>query len=71
VIGFTNEDLNIAVQASKVEQEKLNKWIKESNITFPLGLIEGDEEQTRSTWGVRSHELQNVRTHRKFTSVRS
>jgi len=44
----------IAVHISKVEQAKLDEWIKDNNIPFPVGMIEGDEEQTRFTWGVRS-----------------
>ena len=44
----------VAVQASKIEQEKLDEWIKENNIPFPVGMIEGDPEKTRFNWGVKS-----------------
>lgn len=44
----------IAVQASKIEQAKPEEWIKENNITIPVGMIEGDSEKTRFTWGVKS-----------------
>ena len=44
----------IAVHASKIEQEKLNEWIKENNIDFTVGMIEGDEEKIRFNWGVKS-----------------
>lgn len=44
----------VAVQASKVEQEKLEEWVKNNNIPFPVGMIEADEEKTRFTWGVKS-----------------
>jgi hypothetical protein len=44
----------IAVQASKVNENKLNDWMKKYKISFPIGIIEGDEEKTRFTWGVRS-----------------
>jgi hypothetical protein len=44
----------VAIQASKVDEDKLNEWIKKNNISFPMGLIQGDEEKTRFTWGVRS-----------------
>ncbi|NQT01131.1 MAG: redoxin domain-containing protein [Planctomycetes bacterium] len=44
----------VAVQASKVEQAKLDEWIQTNDIAFPVGMIEGDEENTRFTWGVRS-----------------
>ncbi|MBN2181915.1 MAG: hypothetical protein JW715_08360 [Sedimentisphaerales bacterium] len=44
----------VAVQASKVEQEKLDEWIKENDIDFSVGIIEGDSEKTRFNWGVNS-----------------
>jgi hypothetical protein len=44
----------IAAQASKIEQEKLDEWVKESEVTFLVGIIEGDSEKTRFDWGVKS-----------------
>jgi hypothetical protein len=44
----------IAVHASKIEQEKLDEWIKENDIEFPVGMIVGDEKKIRFDWGVRS-----------------
>jgi len=44
----------IAVQASKIEQAKFDEWIKENNIPFPVGMIEGDSDKIRFAWGVRS-----------------
>jgi hypothetical protein len=44
----------IAVQASMIDENKLNEWIKKCNIPFPVGMIEGDEEKIRFIWGVRS-----------------
>ena len=44
----------ITVHASKIDQEKFNEWIKENEITFPVGLIEAEEELTRLNWGVQS-----------------
>jgi hypothetical protein len=44
----------VAIQASKVDGDKLNKWIKKNSISFPIGLIQGDEEKTRFTWSVKS-----------------
>jgi len=44
----------IAVHASKIEQEILNDWIKQNNIDFPVGAIEGNEEETKLDWGVKS-----------------
>lgn len=44
----------VAVQASKVNKDKLNDWVKKNNIPFPVGMVQGDEEKIRFTWGVRS-----------------
>lgn len=44
----------VAVQASKVDENALNEWIKESDIAFPVGAVQGDVEKTRFAWGVRS-----------------
>lgn len=44
----------IAVQASKIDREVLNQWVKKYNIPFPVGMIQGDEEKTRFTWSVQS-----------------
>ena len=52
----------VAVQASKVDETTLAEWVKNSNIAFPVGMVQGDpsatlgtgEEQTRSAWGVQS-----------------
>ncbi len=42
-----------AVQALKVDENALNEWVKKYNIPFPVGMVEGDEEKTRFTWGVQ------------------
>jgi hypothetical protein len=39
---------------TKANEKKLDDWIKENNIPFPVGLIEDDEEQIRNNWGVKS-----------------
>jgi len=44
----------VAIQASKVDEDKLNDWVKKNNIPLPVGVIQGDEEKIRFTWGVRS-----------------
>ena len=44
----------VAVQASKVNENALNEWMKKYNIPFPVGMVQGDEEKTRFTWGARS-----------------
>jgi hypothetical protein len=44
----------VTVQASKIDENALNKWVKNYNIPFTVGMVQGDEEKTRFTWGVRS-----------------
>jgi hypothetical protein len=42
------------VQASEIEEDKLRQWVKENHISFPVGMIQGDEKLTYSTWCVTS-----------------
>ena len=44
----------IAFQSSKIDENTLKQWVKKNNIPFPVGMIEGDSEKIRFTWGVRS-----------------
>jgi len=44
----------VAIQASKVGNDKLNDWIQKNKIIFPVGKVQGDGEETCFTWGVRS-----------------
>ena len=44
----------IAVHALNIDEKTLNKWVKKYNIPFTVGMVQGDEEKTRFTWGVRS-----------------
>jgi len=44
----------VTVQASNVDENKLNEWVKEYNIPFPVGMIQEDEEKTCFNWGVKS-----------------
>lgn len=44
----------VAIQASKVDENKLDEWIKKNNIPFAAGVITADIEKTRFVWGVRS-----------------
>ncbi|MHC4166438.1 MAG: thioredoxin domain-containing protein [Planctomycetota bacterium] len=43
-----------AVHASKVGKTELNEWVERNNLHFPVGTVRGDEEKTRSIWGVKS-----------------
>jgi hypothetical protein len=44
----------VVVQASKIEKDTLNEWIKVQGISFPVGMIEGDSDKVRFAWGVKS-----------------
>ena len=44
----------LSIQASKIIQGKLDEWIKENGIPFPVASIATDEGQIRFTWGVKS-----------------
>jgi protocatechuate 3,4-dioxygenase beta subunit len=43
----------VVVQASKVEQDALDKYVKEHNVPFSAGMVQGDAEKVRFAWGVR------------------
>jgi len=44
----------VAVQASKIDKSSLDEWIKDQNISIPVGMIEANEEKTRFAWGIKS-----------------
>jgi hypothetical protein len=44
----------IVVNTSKLKEQILNEWIKNNEIPFPVGIIQGDVEKTRFNWGVKS-----------------
>jgi len=44
----------ITIQTSEVAEDTLNKWVKDQSISFPVGMIQGDEEEARFTWCVKS-----------------
>ncbi|MBN1806053.1 MAG: redoxin domain-containing protein [Sedimentisphaerales bacterium] len=44
----------VIVHASKINENKLNDWVKKYNIPLKVGMIESKEEKIRFTWGVRS-----------------
>lgn len=47
------EIIIISAQASKIDKKTLADWIKKSNVTFPIGQIQGDDEKIRFNWGVK------------------
>ncbi len=44
----------ICVQASMLEKDKLDEWLKKNEVSFSVGMIESDEEKVRFNWGVKS-----------------
>jgi len=44
----------VGVQASKVDPNTLSEWMKENNVPFAVGMIEGNPEKIRFAWGVKS-----------------
>jgi hypothetical protein len=44
----------IGVQGAKTDETRLTEWLQQNAISFPVGLIPGNETKTRLAWGVRS-----------------
>ena len=44
----------IIIHVTNTDMKSLNDWIKEYNISFILGMIKGNEEQTKFNWGVKA-----------------
>ncbi len=44
----------VAIQASKIDDNALNEWLKDQNISFQVGTIVSKEKETRLAWGVKS-----------------
>ncbi len=44
----------VAVQASKIDRYELDGWVEKQSISFPVGMMEGDEMKVRFAWGVKS-----------------
>jgi len=44
----------VCVHASNVDENTLDEWVKEYNIPFTIGMVRGNEEKTRFSWGVQS-----------------
>lgn len=44
----------VAVQASMVEKNELDVWLRKNDIPFPVGMIWSDVEKTKFTWGIES-----------------
>jgi len=44
----------LAIQAAKMDDTAFKTWVKESQVPFPLGMIQGEEEEARAAWGVQA-----------------
>jgi beta-lactamase regulating signal transducer with metallopeptidase domain len=44
----------MAIQAAKMNEADLKAWVKESQVPFPVGMIQGDEQEARAAWGVQA-----------------
>lgn len=44
----------VAVLDSKIGRKNLDEWIKENNIDFPMGIVEGNSRKIKFSWGVKS-----------------
>lgn len=44
----------VTIQVSKVDEDMLNDWVEEYNMPFSVGTVDGDENEIRFNWGVRS-----------------
>ena len=44
----------VAVQASNIDENTLNQWVKKYKIQLTVGMVQGDVEKSRFAWGIRS-----------------
>jgi len=44
----------VAIQASKVDENTLDQWVRKYNISLPAGMVWADEKETIFSWGVKS-----------------
>ncbi len=44
----------VAVQASKIDQNTLDEWVKKYKIPFTIGMVQTDTEKAKFKWGFRS-----------------
>jgi hypothetical protein len=44
----------IAAQTSKIDENKLNEWTKDQSVSFPVGMVQGDEKEFHFAWGIKS-----------------
>ena len=44
----------VSVQAAKADEATLSDWVRKYNVPFPVGMVEGDVEKAKFTWGVKA-----------------
>ena len=44
----------VALHASTSEQSEIDDWVKENDISLPVGMINGDWEKIRAEWGIEA-----------------
>jgi hypothetical protein len=44
----------IIIQASKIEQSKVNEWVKENDISLPVRMIQENDDKARMNWGIQA-----------------
>ena len=42
----------LVIQASKIDEKTLGKWLKDYNIPFHVGTLQGDVEKRCFDWGI-------------------
>jgi protocatechuate 3,4-dioxygenase beta subunit len=52
--SFKSKDVVVvAVQASSVDRNALDEYVKKYNVPFPVGMVQGDADRVRFAWGVQ------------------
>jgi hypothetical protein len=44
----------VAIHTANIDKNTLNEWVKKNGILFPVGMIQGDAQEIRFNWGVKS-----------------
>jgi len=44
----------IAVQAVKTDRDAVDAWRKENRLSIPIGIVQGEEDETRFAWGIKA-----------------
>ena len=44
----------VAIQASKIDENALDKWVKNENIPFAVGMVQNDAKKIKFNWGIQA-----------------